>query len=151
MPSKMMNTSPNDTEIVESFYNSGELCSQHWYQNDQLHRVDEPAWIIYFDSPGKEICNEYWYLYGKRHREDGPAGITYHKSGKIESEIWYLNDYLHRIDGPTEIWYNPSEKFQYNAWYLRHKRIHPERWLKENNYKWPLNNNQQIELILRFG
>ena len=151
MPLKMMNSSPNDPEIVETFYDSGELHTQYWYQNDQLHRVDGPAWVIYFDSPGKEICNEYWYLYGKRHREDGPARVTYDEFGKIRFEDFYLNDYLHRTDGPAEIWYNPSEKFQYIAWYLHHERIHPENWLKDNGYKWPLSKEQQTEFLLVFG
>lgn len=52
--------------------------NRKWYQDDQLHRIDGPAYISkIFQS---------WWQYGLRHRLDGPAiEWTY---GRQE---WYLD------------------------------------------------------------
>ena len=113
------------------------------------HRDSEPA-IIYYYKSGK-IKSEEWYLNGNEHRTDGPAFITYYESGKVRAKCWYLNSQLHREDGPTYIKFSLSGKIETEHWYLNDERIHPEEWLLENEYSWPLNNNQQIELLLKFG
>jgi len=53
--------------------------TKHWYQNNELHRVDGPA---YEDASGSKE----WYLDGKRHRVDGPA----HEYAD-GSKHWYLD------------------------------------------------------------
>ena len=50
-----------------------------WYLNDQLHRINGPA----YEHPSGI---KFWYLNGKRHRINGPA-IEY--NGYKE---WWLND-----------------------------------------------------------
>ena len=123
MHSKMMNSSPNDIKIVETRYDSRGLHTKQWHLNNKLHRTD------------------------------GPAVIYYYPSGNISSRGWWINGKKHKIDGPAYIEYIDSNKhFIYNEeWYVDGKRIHPEEWLEENNYSLPLNNDQQIELLLRFG
>ena len=51
-----------------------------WYQNDQLHREDGPAFEM---ADGTRS----WWINGQLHREDGPA-IEYF-DGRCS---WYLND-----------------------------------------------------------
>ena len=53
--------------------------NKFWYQDDLLHRVDEPA-IIWANG------SKFWYQHGKRHRFDGPA-IEFANGEKL----WYLN------------------------------------------------------------
>ena len=153
MPSKMMNISPNNTEIVESFYNSGEIESKQWWINGKLHREEGPAFIEY--SKSGEIEYVAWWLNGKRHRTDGPAMLKYYESGEIQHEEWYLNDELHREDGPAGIeYYDSNTKDIYKEYYfLNGKNFSQEewQWIIENNYKWPLNKQQHIEFLLVFG
>jgi hypothetical protein len=54
--------------------------TQHWYQNGQLHRENNPAIIC---SNGIQ----FWYQNGKRHREDGPAVIY-----ACGTKNWCLNN-----------------------------------------------------------
>ena len=131
------------------YYTCGKIWSKHWYLYGKEHRDSEPA-IIYYYKSGK-IKSEEWYLNGNEHRTDGPAFITYYESGKVRAKCWYLNSQLHREDGPTYIKFSLSGKIETEHWYLNDERIHPEEWLLENEYSWPLNNNQQIELLLKFG
>ena len=133
------------TNPKRKYYPDGKLHIETWYQNGECHREDGPAILYYFESG--EISLEYWFQNGKCHREDGPAYIDYYKSGKIDYEEWYLHGKLHRTDGPAIIQHKTSRK----KWFLRRVRIHPEEWLEENNYKWPLSEDQQTELLLRFG
>ena len=80
-----------------------------------------------------------------------PNYVIYYPSGKVKSQFWYENKRKHRTDAPAVIFYYKSGKIKSEYWYLNGKEIFPFEWLKENNYKWPLDQNQQIELLLRFG
>ena len=97
-----------------------------------------------------EIEKEYWFQNGEYHRTDGPAHIAYRKSGKILFEAWYLHGAFHRTDGPAFISFYETGKKDSEVWYLNGELICPEEWLLENEYSWPLNEQQEIELILRF-
>ena len=92
---------------------------------------------------------------GKFHRDNGPACIYYYDSGIVECEEWWIQQgpqaTKHRTDGPATIHYTESGEIKHCQWYLNGVKIFPEDWLEENNYKWPLNEQQQTELILRFG
>ena len=101
---------------------------------------------LYYGSG--EIQSETWYHNNKLHRDDGPARVAYLPSGEIHSENWYLNNKLHRTDGPAVVHYNKSGKIIAKCWWINGSSIYPNEWLKENNYTWPLNKNQQTELIL---
>ena len=125
------------------------------YKNSEgdFHRIDGPAYISYFLG---KVLVEGWFLNGKYHRTDGPAYTLYYSCGTfprdtVERESWFLNGQQHRTDGPADIWYFPPNEIESKSWYLNDNEIFPEDWLKENNYKWPLNEQQQTELLLRFG
>ena len=106
--------------------------------------------IIKYYQTG-EISSEYWYVNGVPHRTDGPAMIVYYPSGKIKFTEWLVNGKYHRIDGPAQIFYQETGEIKSEYWHLNDKDIYPKRWLEENGYKWPLNKQQQIELLLRFA
>ena len=116
-----------------------------WYSNGLLHRNNNPA-VIYRRSSGGIYFQE-WYYRGMIHRVDGPAIIWYDEFGKITSEYWFQNGKYHRTDGPAVI----SNEIESISWWINGKRIHLEQWLKENRYKWPLTEDQQTELILKFA
>ena len=104
----------------------------------------------YYYSSG-EIESKKWLVNGLPHKTDGPARIGYYPNGKIEFEQWYLNGESHRTEGPAFTLYKVSGEIKSEFWWLNGLRIHPEDWLEENDYEWPLDQNQQIELLLRFG
>ena len=67
-----------------------------------------------------------------------------------------LNDFLdvtdlYRTDGPGYTMYDRVGKIIVKHWYLNGIQIHPEEWLEENGYQWPLDKQQQQELIREFG
>ena len=138
------------TNPIIKYWASGLKDHEIWYQNRKKHREDGPAVIEYYTC-GKKIQSEYWYLKGKRHRTDGPARLTYNLSGDIEFKEWYLNGKCHRVDGPAHIEYYSWGEIAYEEWNLKGLMISPEKWLEENGYTWPLNKDQQTELLLMFG
>ena len=103
----------------------------------------------YYYSSG-EIWGQDWLVNGLPHKTNGPAHIIYNPNGEIEFEQWYLNGKLHRKDGPASISYHESGEITVDAWFLNGKRIYPDEWLKDHGYKWPLTEDQQTELLLRF-
>ena len=131
------------------YYTCGKIWSKHWYLYGKEHKDSEPAIIYYFKS-GK-IKSKEWWIDGKCHRVDGPAVIDYYESGVIRSKTWVLDNKRHRTNSPANIIYSESGKIKFEHWFLNEKRIYPKEWLKENGYSWPLNENQQIELLLTFG
>jgi hypothetical protein len=54
--------------------------TQRWYVNDQLHRLDGPAYI---GAAG----TQQWWVAGQLHRLDGPAYI-----GAAGTQEWYVRD-----------------------------------------------------------
>ena len=56
------------------------------YLNNELHRLDGPSWIGYYENG--QIYFETWYLNNKLHRLDGPAYIEYYENGQICHEQW---------------------------------------------------------------
>ena len=138
------------TNPRRTYYPSGELEFEEWYdQNREHHRTNGPAIIRYYLNGN--IHYKCWIVNGTYHRISEPAYIEYSDSGKIESEEWIVNGKCHRNDGPAEIYYNEFGEFGNGVWYLNSKIIYPDDWLKENGYEWPLDDNQQTELLLRFG
>ncbi len=92
--------------------------TQHWRQNDKLHRIDGPAII---GANGYKA----WYQNGKPHRLNGPATI-FADGGKS----WYQNDKLHRIDGPAVEWIDGGKE-----WHIEGKEYTEEQFnQKLNNY-----------------
>ena len=79
-----------------------------------------------------------------------PTRTYYYNSGEIWYQNWLVNGLPHKTDGPAIIYYYRSGKIAVDGWFLNGKRIYPDNWLKENNYKWPLTEDQQTELLLRF-
>ena len=138
------------TNPIVKYWSSGLKDHEIWYQNRKKHREDGPAVIEYYTC-GKKIQSEHWYLEGKRHRNDGPALTIYSDSGEICVKEWWMSGKRHRTDGPAYIDFRTNGRIEYTIWCLNGKQIRPDEWLKENNYKWPLNKNQQTELLLTFG
>lgn len=126
------------------YYRTGEICTESWsLDNNQNYK-------IYYHKNGKRKSN-FWTLNGQYHKISEPAYFDYHESGNIFLEAWYQNGELHRTNGPAFILHNEKGIIESEIWYLHGKRIHLEDWLKENGYEWPLNDDQQTELLLRFG
>jgi hypothetical protein len=88
----------------KDYYNSGEIASEAYLLDNNYHRLDGPAIIIYYLNG--QICSESYYTNGVRHRLDGPAWILYDAFGKIIKENYYNNNEQHRLDGPAWIEYN---------------------------------------------
>jgi len=67
-----------ESEIKREYYENGNIKSEKYFQNNQLHR------------------------------EDGPAESWHHENGQIESEDYYQNDIWHRENDPASIWYDEN-------------------------------------------
>lgn len=81
---------------VKYYLNGGkkyEVWHKNDYRNDELHRVNKPAWIKYY--PEGKIQREEWWENDRLHRIGKPAWILYAKGGKmkrgkvIKEEYWY--------------------------------------------------------------
>ena len=103
-PSKVLHRVDQPAYI--SYYQSGEVRYEQYYLDGKLHRVDQPAYISYYQSG--EVYYEYYYLDGKIHRIDQPASIEYYQSGEVRYERYFLDNKPHRVDGPTYIVYLES-------------------------------------------
>lgn len=64
-------------------------ASKAWFFEDNIHRLDGPA----YEGPDGTKC---WYIGGEHHRLDGPA-VVYPNGLKL----WYINGKRHRLDGPA--------------------------------------------------
>lgn len=87
--------------------------------------------------------NKIWQLpNGHYHKIDGPA-----YEGKNGSKVWYSNHKLHRVDGPAIE--RPNDQVD---WYINDKEItnEVEKWLIENNYVYPFNEEILVEFKLKF-
>ena len=82
-------------------------------------------------------------LHGPLHREDGPALIFRNGAKK-----WYFNGKKHRIDGPAETYPNGVRH-----WYINNMNvsIEVERWLVENNIRYPFDDAEIVQFKLRFA
>ena len=88
---------------------------------------------------------------GERHRTYGPAFTEFWPSGGIATELWDQHGKYHRTRGPAMIFYDESGCIDSEHWLLDGKQIHPEQWLEENNYSWPLTEKQQAHLVKHFS
>lgn len=75
---------------MQEYYPNGKVQSEAFYQNDQLHRTNGPAFQSWHDNGQKEL-NEY-YQYNNLHREDGPAIQQWDKEGNLLNQEYYIND-----------------------------------------------------------
>ena len=148
----------SNISFVHTYYitSSDEVILEEeiWFFNGITHKTDGPAFIEYGDN-GEILC-ESWYLNGKMHKTDAPADIYYNDIGEIIAEFWHLNGKYHRIDGPAYIQsqgfqIGPTGEVHSERWYIKGKEIEPNKWLEENGYTWPLNKDQQTELLLSFA
>ena len=83
--------SPHDTVISQDNW-----CNE----NGALHRVDEPAMIIY--DIKCNIREKHWFINGKRHRLDGPATLWFFDDGAIRYTRWWIDGI--RISGKRQEW-----------------------------------------------
>jgi hypothetical protein len=110
-----------------------------WYKNDQLHRVDGPAWEW---ADGTKS----WYINGKCHREDGPA-----EEWANGTKRWYINDQLHREDGPAIEWGDGSKEWYINGVNVpKYVILQPEKITLERIFK-AKNNEVRSIMIERYG
>ena len=76
---------------------------QVWYQNENIHREDQPA-VIY---PNGKVE---WWSNNKLHRENAPAIIFTNGD-----EYWFKNGKCHREDGPAVEWWDGSKEWILNG------------------------------------
>jgi antitoxin component YwqK of YwqJK toxin-antitoxin module len=110
-------------EPERTYYDDGSIQDERWIVNNELHRLDGPAYIWYNEDGS--IYREQWFVNGELHRVDGPAYIWYYKNGSIGSEHWYING----------IYINDN--------------IIP--WLEENNIIAPFSEEDLVAIKLRWG
>ena len=110
--------------------------TQTWWVDDQLHRVDRPAWI---GSDGTEE----WWVNDQLHRTDGPAVI--YADG---TKYWCVNDQLHRVDGPAVIWADGTQ-----TWWVRGVNIteEVESWMQANDITLPFDNSVAALFCMIWG
>ena len=94
----------SDPKIRKKYYNNGNIKTEKYFLNNQLHREDGPACIEYYEDGNKMI--ELHYLNNKCHKEIGLAIIWYCNNGKIKHEHYWISGKCHRSDGPAVIRYN---------------------------------------------
>jgi hypothetical protein len=85
-----------------------------WKRYDKYHRIDEPAFIIFFNDVKYEKC---WYINGKLHRNEGPAKIKSSVYGRTEE--WFINGLHNRQnDEPSLIKYNRKGIVSEEKWFI---------------------------------
>lgn len=89
------------------------------------HRDNAPAIINYYDTG--QISSESWRQDQLRHRIDGPAVIKYYRSGQIKSQSWWYHGQRHRDNGPATIAYLPDGNLQYKSYWVKNDRLYVER------------------------
>ena len=100
----------------------GTVWSETWYTQGERNRLDGPAVTEYHDNGRVNI--EMWYVQNERHREDGPAYIgRSEETGQITEESWFLNDMEHRLDGPAEIYYDKDGLIDVASYYIHGEEI----------------------------
>jgi hypothetical protein len=138
-----------------------------WSLHDRLHRLDGPALI-------KPNGYQEWRFQNALHRLDGPAII--HEDG---SEEWYDMDSRHRIGAPAVVYKDGTKKWFVNNNYFRLNKTDPvviygndqfewvdykkqghgtyllityyvNKWMFENNIRYPFNKQEEMEFALRF-
>ena len=109
---------------VTAYKTDGSPLAEHWYYNNQLHRQDGPAFILYFFDINA-IRQEEWYFHGRLHRIGAPAVTIYNYDGSILCQQWYEAGKLHRADGPAWIENHPEKNSHKEMWYRR-GRLHRE-------------------------
>ena len=74
--------------------------------NGELHNLNGPAEILFYDKDLIKINAISYYVGGNRHREgDLPAYIFFNKDGSVQYESFHKIGRLHRDIGPARIWY----------------------------------------------
>ena len=64
--------------------------TEKWRLDGLFHRdFGLPAKIVYYKNG--QISSEEWYQNGELHRIDGPASIQYRQNGEIRYKAWYQN------------------------------------------------------------
>lgn len=76
---------PTETDILLEIDIDG---NKTWYQNNELHREDGPAFEHYAGS-------KIWYKHGLLHRKGGPANVGFVKSEWWENGV-FLKEEWHR-------------------------------------------------------
>lgn len=114
-----MNYSDDDTIITD----------ERWEQNGKLSRRAGPATIERDDWNGN-VVNEQWFEDDEPHREDGPAFIGYDHvddPDRVLEERWYKNGKRHRRDGPAIIKYDEATgSTVLEEWWIRGKQVDPK-------------------------
>ena len=109
------------------YYESGQIQYEEWYKNGELYRENGPPKICYYENG--QIDFEQWYKNGKIHRDNDPADIVYYESGQIKNETWYKNGKIHRDNDPAVIVYYESGQIKLKIWYQNGK-TQREIWYK---------------------
>ena len=84
-----MGKAMSSAETKREYYKNGNTKYEEYHINDNLHREDGPAYIMY-NKNGNVAYEGYW-IDGKPHREDGPARIYYYENGDVEYKEYFIN------------------------------------------------------------
>ena len=74
-------------KIKKQFYPTGELKSITTYDNEKLHAIDKPAFIVFYKNG--DVLREAFYLDGLLHNDQGAADILYDKNGLSIQTLFY--------------------------------------------------------------
>ena len=110
------NRNSMNTEYKIEYYPDGNLKSEKWYKNKELHRDNEPAHIYYLNG---SIRTKSWYKEGDLSRENAPACILYYQNGNVFCEEWYKDGELYRENEPACIRYFQNGNINIKKWYIK--------------------------------
>jgi hypothetical protein len=127
----------SDNELkheVHRFLDTGVIQKETWRNaDDQLHREDGPASIIYYPDGTKQW--EHWFLNGESHRVGGPADLLW-KEGYLGYEAWKQHGRFHRENGPATTTYTKLGTGLMKKWYLNGYSYPEKRWAYLMLDKW---------------
>jgi len=109
---------PSDNEAARTwFHPDGNKYREIYYKNNEKHKDDGPAEIVY-NSDCKVLWESYYKNGIQHHDGDVPSTVSYYTDGKLAEEQYYHHGVLYRPNNkPCWIEYkrNGSRKEVYNC------------------------------------
>ena len=76
-------------EVIWKYWNNGQLQSEQYYLNGNLHNPHGPAFRSWYENG--QLASEEYRLNGKRHNPNGPAFRSWYENGQLQYEQYRLN------------------------------------------------------------
>ena len=99
----------------------GVVYEKQWMRLGLYHRLDGPAFVVFYPSGQK--AEEHYYINGIQTRTDGPAMTKYWNNGQIQAKQYYLDGKLSCVDGPALIWYDENGHCLTKNYFINDKQI----------------------------